>query len=310
MVLIAPPAERLIEGPQSATLADKLRFASLLALCGLSHAIPILLLIYFGSAENLAVETQETPVEIIVEQPPETEQDQSDSKPPANLTYLDEKPATDAPRAPTDQEARADAPDQTQELPNAKPDSEPPATRPAVDPAMTPDTSVAAKADEELAPEPERDRPDAEPINASDLQREETKAGTSTEKAAPQPETKPAPRERVATFVMMPEYKLASASRFTPVAGGQAEATYFSIIYGMVKPHLHVTADLINRAHSPVEISFFVDSGGRLREEHVVKTSGLPQLDLAALSALRAAAPFPATPTGGVLGLRFTYAGN
>src|SRR5271166_5537848 len=102
MILAAPPDERLIEAPQSSILADKRRSTLVLALCFLLHAVPIAFLIHQGVPDDPAPAEQEIPVEVIVEPPPPKEPEPAPprSEKQAEKTPFDEKPATDAPRAP------------------------------------------------------------------------------------------------------------------------------------------------------------------------------------------------------------------
>jgi protein TonB len=110
-----------------------------------------------------------------------------------------------------------------------------------------------------------------------------------------------------AAFAAMPDYSFAPASKRAPVAGGKAASTYLSILYGMVLARIHLPDALAGRAQTMGEITFTVDLAGGLVREHVVKSSGSPELDAAAMAAIRAASPFPPPPTGTGLSLNLHY---
>lgn len=310
MDLSAPADERLLESPEPSKSAVKGRFALILFFCLLLHAFVISLFIHFDKPDNSPPAAQEIPVEIIVEPPPPKKPDPAPpkSEQPAKQATLDEKEATDAPRAPNDEKVQRDAKDKASHSPQVKPTPEPADPKPAKDPAPNSDKTIASSKAEESAPKLKDDQADrAKPAEA---QRPEVPDQTKAEQAAPQPKQPTAAQNPMATFAATPDYSFAPSSRFTPVTGGNAAPTYLSIVYGMVTSHIHLPNVPPGRAHTMGEIDFDVDFGGALIRARIIKTSGLPEIDAAALAAIRAAAPFPLPPTGSGLSLRFRYAGK
>jgi TonB family protein len=64
------------------------------------------------------------------------------------------------------------------------------------------------------------------------------------------------------------------------------------------------------RPHHQGEVIFAIDFGGALVGAKITKSSGLADLDAAALAGVRAAAPFPLPPTGSGLNLVFRFKGD
>jgi len=62
-----------------------------------------------------------------------------------------------------------------------------------------------------------------------------------------------------------------------------------------------------HRVQTMGKIDFSVDLAGNLLRERVVKSSGSPELDSIAMAAIRAASPFPPSPTGTGLKMNFNY---
>jgi protein TonB len=313
MVLAALPEERPIEGPRSSIRVDRRRFTFLIALCFLLHAVPLLLLAYLGGGQDLAPDEQAIPVEMIDEPPPPK---QPDPPPPRNekqaeKTQFDEKPATDAPRAANEEKVKKDATDDASHAPKPTPDSESTDKKPASEPARSAEKPVDAKAAEASAPKPEEDRPDAEAVNAAEIQRPETPDQTKAQQAAPQPAIQPTPAPPpMPAMAALPDYSFAPASQNTPIAGGKAASTYLTIVYGMLASHMHMPVLPPGRKHSSGEVSFDVDFAGALIRARVTRSTGVPELDAAAVAAIRAAAPFPLPPTGNGISLRLNFSGD
>ncbi len=314
MILTAPSDERLIEAPQPSIQADKRRATLILALCFLLHAIPIGFLIHQGVPDNLAPDEQEIPVEVIVEPPPPKEPEPAPpkaEKKQAEQTPFDEKPATDAPRAPNEEKVKRDSEDKVTHAPEANPEPKPADKTPPGEPAPTAEKTSDYKNVEASAPKLKDDRPDGEPLNAAEEQHPDKPEQTKAEKAAPKPEKQQTAAQQPTTaFAATPDYSFAPASTYTPIAGGNAASTYLSIVYGMVTSHMHKPNVAAGRAHTMGEIAFDVDFGGSLIGARILKSSGSRELDTAALAAIRASAPFPMPPTGNGLSLRLHYNGN
>ena len=295
MQLAPLPSERLIERPPPESKAAGRRFALIVLFCFLAHAISIFLFGRFG-LESPPPAPEEIDVEIVAEPPPPEppapappNKEQKEQR--AQQPTLDEKEATDAPRASNEKpekEVRVEAP------PSAKPKAEPQ----TAEPARNSEKTVAAKSAEESAQQPKDDHVEGEPLKAADKPRPEQAEQAKAEKAAPEP-VKP-----------RPEDVLAAALKYAPVGGGNAEATYLSTVYGLVVPHMNLQKVAAGRPHHQGEVIFAIDFGGALVGAKITKSSGLADLDAAALAGVRAAAPFPLPPTGSGLNLVFRFKGD
>jgi protein TonB len=111
----------------------------------------------------------------------------------------------------------------------------------------------------------------------------------------------------MSAFAALPDYSFAPVSRKTPIATGKAASTYLSIVYGIVISRIRYPEGAAGHGRTMGEIVFGVDVSGRLVGQRVVKSSGSPELDLAALAAIRAASPFPPPPTGTGISLTLRY---
>jgi protein TonB len=293
MQLAPLPAERLIERPPPESKAAARRFALIVVFCFLAHALSIFLFGRFGM-ESPTPAPEEITVEIVAEPPPSEapKPAPSNKEQPAQQASLDEKEATDAPRVASneknDKEVRVEAP------PSAKPKPEPQ----TAEPAKNSEKTIAAKRAEESAQHPVDDHLEGEPLKAADKPRPEPAEQTKAEKAAPEP-VKP-----------KPEDVLAAALKYSPVAGGNAETTYLTTVYGLVVPHMNLRKVAAGRPHHQGELVFAIDFGGALLGAKVTKSSGLADVDAAALAAVRASAPFPLPPTGSGINLVFRFKGE
>jgi protein TonB len=279
MTFAALPDHRMFERPQPKSLAARGRFAAILVICFFLHAIPIWLFDRFVKPEGLAPGEQEIPVEILVEPPPKEPE-----PPPQTQKPLDETIATDAPRPPNEDKIETEARDAATRSPdtpaNAKPAAPPPAA-----PSKT-----AQPAAQPIDPDP-----DGDPVTAA-LQPREQQA----------PSRQPA-QDPLSAFAPLPDYSFAPVAKKTPVATGKAAPTYLSTVYGMVMARLRVPEGAAGHGRTMGVIVFGVDASGRLVGQRIVTSSGSPELDLATLAAIRAAAPFPPPPTGSGLNLNLRY---
>ncbi len=290
MILAAPPEERLFEGPQPSRFAARSRATFVLLICFLLHAIPISLAIYLDRPDGLAPGEQEIPIEMVVEPPPPKEPEPAPpkSEEKAPQATLDEKFANDAPRAANDEKPLKDAHDDVSHAPKAEQGAD------AVKPA------------EASSPKPTDHR--ADPVEAAEAQQPDAQEQAKAEPSAPKPETQQQSSQNpLAAFAATPDYSFAPASRNAPVAGGKAASTYLSILYGMVFSHIRQPNGAVARPQTMGEISFNVDLAGRLLQARIVKSCGSPEIDAAAIAAIRAAAPYPPPPTGTGLSLNLHY---
>ncbi len=235
---------------------------------------------------------EEIPVEIIQETPPPPPPAPTPESSPPPLRAAEpeyEKPATEAPRQGNndkrDDESAADAKKPSGAPPPPSEATPIPTPSPAEAPAPVPE---APKAEDAELPEPVKAEPQKPP-----------------EKPAPAP--KPAPSTPM--FASIPEVDFGGAAMMAPVSGGNAKATYLTILYGLIVPRLHVPA--IAHAYGRKlkgAIAFAVDGRGRLTTRWISQSSGSSELDAAAMEAVGAAsAQFRPPPRGSPMGITFTY---
>lgn len=331
MTLQANPVEALVPAPGEAVEPPQRRPRAPLLLSLLVHIVVLAIILYEQSLHSLdtPLQDQEVAVEVIAEppqQPPppepepqpepeaEKEKPQPKEKPPEQKLTLDEKPAYDAPRAANRETVKREAPDQETKAQRQAPPDTARAAKPSPETTADPQQQQEAKA--ELAPEApkaQEDKPDAEILEQAKPEpktQPDQKQGQVEIKASPEPKPKSI-SEQLAALEPVPDYKFAGSSKPAPVSGGTSDTSYLSVLHGMIVPHMHVPPHL--RGKRPPNaglIQFYVDGAGHLTHQAVARSSGFPELDAAALAAVRRGAPFPAPPTGHALGVIFHFAGR
>ncbi|MBM3576670.1 MAG: TonB family protein [Alphaproteobacteria bacterium] len=303
------------------------RFLMFLLLCLLAHLCVIAFLLWqdWRFAREAPPVAEEIPVEVITEPPapkeeppppepekPPEKQEQQQQKPPPPPAQEIEKPAFDAPEAESKTKSDVNAPElkdlktpkNAPEKENVTPKDEKPQGMKDAE-----DEEGKAKAPEEAKEKPIEDKSDAEII----------------EEAAPdtKPQEKPEPNEKgavkkgeansiadqLAALAPIPDYKLAAPPKPSPVGGGHAKTTYLTILYGLIMPHMHVPPRVrASQAIGRGAVVFYIDEAGNLTHQAVYQPSGAPDLDAAALAAVRRAAPFPPPPRGLPHSMLFSYA--
>ena len=224
---------------------------------------------------------------------------------------MDEKPAYDAPAAPTEEKVNRESPDKKTEAkatPEAPPPPNPGASPKADAPAPAPHPAEEQKGEaappaHDLKPEPEGELPaDQNP------KPEDNPTQAAAPAAPPAPPQKAPVGEPLPTIEDLPQYKFARSVEKSPVAGGNSKSRYLTIIYGMIKEHLHespaLRLDLANR-HGMVD--FYLDEGGNLVGRKLVASSGSSDLDMAVMNAITAAAPYPAPPNWSPVSLNYNF---
>jgi protein TonB len=293
------------------------RFGALVVACLLVHASMVAVLVHEnGFFPQLASTAQEIPVEVVIEPPPPPDQ----VPPPAPKetlpkveNTLDEAPAVDAPRAANDEKIERNAPDAVSQTPHVAPPSTEVAPTPVPEskPAPAPEAASQA-APAPLAAAPAETKPDAEAIERAEVKRDEPQEAEARAATQAQPEKgEKSVADLLANLEPLPDYQVGSAARSAPVTGGKAKTTYLSILYGLIMPHLHVPPR-VGGSPSPAEgeIAFNIDGKGKLTYQEVRHSSGVQDLDAAAVAAIRQASPFPRPPNGLPLGLTFVYTAN
>jgi TonB family protein len=126
--------------------------------------------------------------------------------------------------------------------------------------------------------------------------------------AAPAPPAKAPVGAPLPTIQDLPQYKFARSVEQSPVAGGNSESRYLTIIYGMIKQHLHESPDLrLDLANRHGIVDFYVDNGGNLTGRKLVASSGSSDLDMAVMNAIAAEAPYPAPPNWSPVSLNYNF---
>ncbi len=299
-------------GPETPAPAERRGLAGALIAAALLHLlIPIALLVYYALWPPAHPTTvQEIPVEVVVEQPPpppKPKPAEDKPKPPPEPDL--EKPAYDAPAPETKEKVNRESPDKTTEAPAAQ---APPPPTPGAPPKSEAQAPAPAPADEQkaqtapsaqdLEPAPEGELPaDVNPKPKNDT-------AEAAARAAPAPPPKAPVGEPLPTIEDLPQYKFAREVEHAPIANGNSESRYLTIIYGMIKAHLPESPELhVDSANRRGVVDFYVDEGGNLVGRKLVSSSGSPNLDMAVMNAIAAAAPYPAPPSWRPLYLTYNF---
>ena len=81
----------------------------------------------------------------------------------------------------------------------------------------------------------------------------------------PAPRAKAPPGTPLPAAEILPDYKFAHAATESPIIGGNAETRYFTIVYGMIRAHLHEPRNANPATHGGA-IVFALDESGNLLE--------------------------------------------
>lgn len=317
--LTAPPEQK--EEPSS----SRRRLAPIL-LSTLVHAVIVgIILLELASPKlELPPSEEHVPVEVISEPPPEPpppeeqpepepekQKQEPPPKPPRQKIIDDEKPAFDAPRAMNQETIEREAPDQQTKAQRQAPPDQSRASKPSVDKAPDPQRQKEAVAELEPAPQKaEEDKPDAEVVEQAEVDKQPTpdeKRGQAEIKASPEPKLKSI-SDQIASLEPLPDFKFSGASKPTPLSGGSADPGYLSVLYALIIPKFHQPPQLRGK-HTPNRgvLVFYIDGAGHLVHQAVVRSSGQTDLDTAALTAVRQAAPFPAPPRLQSMAIQFHF---
>lgn len=308
-------AEPLDHQPEPApTAAERRGLAIALAAAAVLHlVIPLEILAYYAVWPPAAAPAeQEIPIEVVVEPPPPKEEKPQDQpKPPPQPE--DERPAYDAPSAATQEKANRESPDLKTQAPAAE-------TQPQQKPGAPQQSETPPAAEEQKAQAPppveEKPTPNADDPAAATQSPWDSTAAPPAAKVEPKPAPPPAPKPPPTTPAgaplptddVLPEYKFAHAATKSPVVGGTADTRYFTVVYGMIRSHLRAPSG--PSAAPPSRggaIVFTVDESGNLLQRKLVSASGSPSLDMAVMTAIAEAAPYPAPPNWQPRSMRLTY---
>ncbi|ACB96423.1 TonB family protein [Beijerinckia indica] len=317
--LRADPSARLDVGETKLRPLERWRFGALLWLFFFLHFGVIIYLLWHLEPETPTAQ-EEIPVEVVMAPPPEPAApappplipDPPKEKPkPEQLT--EQKPikiekdnaqvAFDAPRTPNQETNEKKSPDKKSGAPNKAE----PASQAAPKPAQLKEARLAPealpkeeeKAESELKPD---DRPDAEALDKASPQKSLKKQSHQTPTRTKMPlseDAKAAVARQLSSLTAAPSFSVAQAARPSPISGGTADSSYLSILFGLITrqqqdPH----KDKPRHMDAEVVVGFWIDETGRLTHQALYRTSGQPDLDAAAMAAVRKAAPFPEPPRG------------
>ncbi|WP_159729130.1 TonB family protein [Methylosinus sp. Ce-a6] len=326
----ADPAERAIAPPENEASAKRPLAPIILSVLAHILIVAAFLLEQLLPTNENSPQEQEIPLEVVAEAPqprppeeqprpepeqpepqPEPEEKQKQEPPPPRKFVDDDKPAFDAPRASNQETVERDAPDQETKAQRRDAPNEQRAAKPSPEKSADPQMQQAAKAAPSPAtPKADEDKPDAEIVEHAEEQKEarlDALRGELDIKASPEPKPKSV-ADQLASLAPLPDFKLGGSSKPAPVSGGTAKTTYLSILFGLIMRHMHVPPSLRNKTtpnHGVVV--FYIDESGHLTHQAVYRSSGFPELDSAALAAVRHAAPFPAPPYGHPRGVQFHF---
>jgi protein TonB len=324
--LKANPAERLLQRGASLSPSGPGRYLGPFCACLIYAAL--LAPLFFEHRLGLAVTPAlEIPVDIVVEppQPKKPDNPPPDPEPQAASPLTDEQPAFDAPRAVNEKKSETEGSNAISMAPVAQQSTKPPDSNSDPAKAAAPKPADAPPPQQSPA-EPHSDVAETEPLPTADSSQKtpESMETRADAEAKPQTQTTPDPQpqpqaekqaasagDRLPTFASVPDIDFESLAKSSPVAGGQAKATYLSIVYGMIVPRIRLEAG--SRANLPkLEglILFSVDGRGNLRQRRIARSSGSHELDIAALKAVDQASPFPPPPRGAPMGMIFSYSVN
>jgi protein TonB len=310
--------DRIWAENDSAAARKKRRFAVLLGVCFLVHALVLFLAFYeFGDKPEETVVAEEIPVEVIVEPQPQTQAQPlpppppplppdhtplppvPPPPPPKPQVYTDLNPAYDAPKTATNETHENREHDKETNIPTP--------VAPAKPAAPLPDQDLKAKLAEEAHPETEEKKPDIDKPDAEPLDKAEPKKPTPPQPKREATRTKDKPRatkntsmtQQLSDLASVPNFSVAMAARPAPIGGGTERASYTAILYGLIMRKQQRPASAQSLKYDvEVVIGFSVDELGNLTHQALYRTSGFPDLDAEAIKALHRAAPFPPPPRG------------
>ena len=320
--LEAKAIERMIE-PSRLAGPRRGRFVFVLGICLAVHAaIFALLVILDAILLPRETQTQETPVEVIVEPPPAPPPPQPQAKEekprkksprksrgPSNSRQPYEEPATDAPRAESPEKINRPAQDKETKALRKAPPSDQTAQKPSPEKRPSPVESAAP----EVSPEPPalkqaEDKPDAEVTEKAEINRD--KPDAKEPRAESQGETKQGAKslaDQLTNPEPVPYYQFSGAAKAAPVTGGTANTTYLSTLWGLIVPGMRIPERIKeNHLRGDGVLVFNVDIKGNLARIGIQQSSGFADLDAEALAAVRRAAPFPPPPRGLTYSISFS----
>lgn len=238
--------------------------------------------------------------------PPPTEKPSPDKPEPekrdAKLEAKPEQAVTEQPRPEPAKEESAKA--DSAKTDSAKTDvakaEDKPAEAPAADKAEAaapPDDPADAEALDKAPPEPPR-----KPAKLAVRPAPPKPPARPARLAMASPQALPTAIDQLAGSSDLPDYVFAKPQRKpTKYKGGTEDSRYLAIVYAMVTQNHEAIA--LPDGDWQVAVAFQVDGHGSLVGIGLTQSSGYPEVDAAAIDAVRRAAPFPPPPSGGLTGM-------
>ncbi len=293
IVPAAKPDERFL-APVRRAGWSRVGFGVMVALVLALHVGLIAAFLYRDAkTPPMAPQPEETPIEVVREQPkPEPPPPPDEKKPPPPKAVVDDKPAFTAPRAP----------DKTAvETERSKDKTAAPRTdAPPRDGQVAPSETQAPLQDKPTAPDPkeagtlEDDKREAEALDKAKIE------------PKPAEVAKAAPPRQASTLTDTTGNSFAAPTMSAFPDGGEDER-YNSVALGQLirKNHYPGSAAEKRGETGVVVIAFTIDYSGRVAYQEILQSSGKPDLDEFARKAVQTAGPFPYPPGSGSLSLRW-----
>ncbi|MGD0634463.1 MAG: TonB family protein [Beijerinckiaceae bacterium] len=300
-ILIARADDRLFAWDPRALRNHKL-FVPILLLVLLVHVAALVYFLYRDSKATMQTsQLEETPIEVVVEPPPDQlkppppKPPEKKPEPPKPKEEI-EKPAYSAPRAPNEQTVDTKQTQQKTEAPKAATPPRDGRPEPAKE-ASTPKDQASPDKPQEATAKPEEDKPDAEALDKATQPKKKTDAKDS--KTPPKPK-KPATTDAVrqlAGLSNLQNFSFAAPTPKAPVYGGTEDVRYLAIVQGLIMQKVKNLPRLDRyQEGGEVAVYFHIDDTGRIISMEIMKKSGIPAIDAMAMDAVRQAAPFPPPP--------------
>lgn len=322
-VVVADPKDRFLAPLDPLLRNERRRFIALVVVVCLIHAALLVLLILRGHAKPQPP-TAEIPVEVVVIPPPQPKPEAKKEKPkpqpqpkpkpkPQKKKQFYEPPATGAMPAANKEKIEREEPDPKSASPlhgNPEPEAK---RKPVPDQTKPAQSAAATPAKQTAAPAAADDKPDAETLSKAAPAKSEKptqKEKPAKTKAAEPSHEREALEREFAALSQSPHFSIASRVKPSPVSGGHCDvhaSPYLCKINSLIMRQWHLPeTSRARNAKDMAIVVLWIDPRGDLIHYALQRTSGYPELDAAALSAIKKAAPFPPPPGGQSLGLIWT----
>ncbi len=245
---------------------------------------------------------EEIPVELVPPPPPPPPPPKAPQPPPPPQAKEIEKPASSAPRAPSEEKIETDKLDETTSAPKAE---TPPQDGEKAPPPQPP-----------AAPTEASEHDDKQADTKQDVLKKDAEA---LDKAAPTPPKKPEkiakapprakPRrdqtalQKLAGKSDTLDYKLARPTKKAPITGGNEDNRYLSNVFAKIMAQYRGVDLGPDADDTTCTVAFEVADDGTILAMQIAKSSGDEELDEAAIAAVSHASPLPPLPPGAPHGL-------